>query len=101
MLQNLLILPLIISLMIIGIHATTWQKMIFYHPAKWLKSKLPVWLHKPLFSCVICMSSVWSLLFMCIFGFPKWHFMPFVILIVAGINTIITSIIAQIIPDEE
>jgi len=85
--------------MTIGIHAATWENMIFHKPALWLKNHLPIWVHKPLFSCAICMSSVWSVVFWVVFNF---HFvlLPFVILATAGLNTIFTGIIAHIIPDE-
>lgn len=94
-------LSLIVSLMTVGIHATTWEGMIFNRLAEWLKKRLPMWICKPLFSCAICMSSVWTLVFMCFFGFPAWYFVPLIMLIVAGMNTIITATISNIIPDEE
>jgi hypothetical protein len=75
--------------------------MIFHRPAKYLKSRLPEWVCKPLFSCPVCMSSVWSLVFLGVFGIPDWEFIPVIILMVAGLNTIIVSQIATIIPDED
>lgn len=54
---------------------------------------------KPLFFCPICMSSFWSMLFWIIWEF---QFNPiFMILLVAGINTVLTAVIAPIIPDNE
>jgi hypothetical protein len=99
--QTLILITVIISLATTGIHVTAWRGMIFYKPARYLKNKLPKWIHKPLFSCPICMSSAWSLAFFGVFGFPDWVFIPVVVLMVAGLNTVIVSLIANIIPDEE
>jgi len=98
---DLLLLSFIISLVTIGIYSTTWRGMIFHKPSKWLLSKLPLWVCKPLFACSICMSSAWSLIFFAIFGFPDLILIPVVIFTAAGINTIATASVSNIIPDEE
>jgi len=99
--ENLIIAALIISLVTAGLFASTWRQMIFHRPAIWLKKTLPVWLYKPLCGCMICMSSVYSILFWLIFRTFNILYLPLVIPMVAGINTIITAIITPIIPDEQ
>jgi hypothetical protein len=99
--MELIFITLTVSLAGIGIHASTWRGMIFHRPSQYLKGKLPKWIHKPLFSCPICMSSVWSVVYFAVFGLPDWVFIPLVILMVAGLNTVIVSLISTIIPDEE
>jgi len=97
----MLLTVLMISLITIGIFVTTWENMIFYKPAKWLKSKLPEWLHKPLFSCPICMASFWTLFLVSIFDIRKLIYSPIIILLVAGLNTIFLSIYSHLIPDDK
>jgi hypothetical protein len=98
---TLVLIALTVSLASIGAYTTTWKGMIFHRPAKYLKGKLPQWICKPLFSCPVCMSSAWTLLYFAVFGFPDWMFVPVAILMVAGLNTVIVSLIATIIPDED
>jgi hypothetical protein len=98
--EKMILFTLIISLCTVGVHATTWEKMIFHRPATWLKRKLPVWIYKPAFDCMICMSSVYSILFWIIFGTFNIIYLPVVILTVAGINAILTAILSPILPDE-
>jgi hypothetical protein len=47
------------------------------------------------------MSSVWSIAYFAVFGFPDTVFIPLIVLMVAGLNAVIVSLIAGIIPDEE
>jgi hypothetical protein len=98
---TLVLIAITISLLTVGIYATTWKGMIFHKPAKYIKNRLPEWVCKPLFSCPVCMASVWSLVFFAVFGLPEWPFIPVVILMVAGLNTVIVSLIINIIPDKE
>jgi hypothetical protein len=46
------------------------------------------------------MSSIWGTMFFLVFNTEKWYYLPVVILITAGINTVFTAIISDIIPDE-
>lgn len=52
---------------------------------------------KPVFGCLICMSSVWTIIFWLID--PNFLLVP-MILIVAGINTVLVAIIKDIMPYE-
>lgn len=36
------------------------EGMILGKPGEWMKLRLPEWLHKPLFSCPACMSSIYG-----------------------------------------
>lgn len=98
--KETLIQALCISLMITGIYATTWNDMIFHKPAmalkKWLTAKGVNTLYKPIFGCLICMSSVWTLLGWIITGFG-FKLIP-VMLCVAGINTLLTALVYEFTP---
>lgn len=50
------------SLLILGINCLFWPGMLLFKLVKPL-SKLPELLRKPLFECMICMSSVWGTVF--------------------------------------
>lgn len=119
-----LIIALKISLIIMAIYASGWKEMIFYSTFNKIESiirrlsfimfyrsradklecnvkdiKAVKMIVKPLFRCPICMSSFYTLLFWIIWAFS---FNPvLMILYVAGINTVLTAIIAPIIPDNE
>ena len=107
---------LTISLITTAIFAAGWKGMIFhnlfnkieYHIVKISSVFLTkmTTLHrvdkvicKPLFRCAICMSSFWTVVYWLLSGF-NFNVVK-MILIVAGINTIITALISQITPDEE
>lgn len=106
MIEHLLI-TIVIGLMCLGINATTWDGMIFCDIAnkaqhfiytrltKIFKRKSNVkiicyMVCKPLFRCVICMASVWTIIF--------WIFMRFefnvilMMLTVCGFNVVLRSI---------
>lgn len=62
--MNLVIHPLVCSLCIILIHVSTWKGMVNYPAAEWLTfSKVPVFIKKPLYMCMVCMCSIWGLLY--------------------------------------
>ena len=104
-----------ISLLILGIYVTTWPGMIFYKPARFIYKTLARFIHllgaertkahevaliicKPFFRCLICMSSVWTIV---IWLVDDHYFMLLpMILVVAGLNTLIVSLIKDIIPYE-
>lgn len=65
---NLLLEILLIGLFCNGLYISAEEGMIFYEPAKWLKSK-PDWLSKPIISCVYCMASFWGSLLHIPLGF--------------------------------
>jgi len=48
------------SVFINGLKSTFGKEMIFEKVGIFLKSKLPIYLYKPLIGCVQCMSSVWG-----------------------------------------
>ena len=97
--ENLIISALIISLYTTGLFVACWRGMVFGKLSKFIANKLPIWIHKPLFSCSVCMSSIHSCLFWILFHPFKILYLPFIILSVAGINTIITAIISPMMPD--
>lgn len=113
LIQSLLI-ALTISLCCVAIHVSTWQGMILhsvsisvekvlaktFNKVLWLSvpkaTELSLYLLKPVFRCMICMSSIWTVLF--------WLFWDFnlvlIMLCVCGINTLFTALISNILPDE-
>ncbi|NDW19867.1 hypothetical protein D0T53_13260 [Dysgonomonas sp. 216] len=105
-LVQMLLIALVISICCIGIFATTWKDMIFYSLSikieKWFVKitsfKIGVALCKPLFRCPICMSSFWTVMAWIISGFS--FNLLLMILLVCGLNTVLTSIISNILPDE-
>lgn len=85
-----------ISLIITAIHVSMLHGMIFDFVREWLETKLPEWLQKPLFSCIICMGGVWTLiLFPILYGFIDFRII-FVVLQVIGLNTIISILISKL-----
>ncbi|PXV61190.1 hypothetical protein CLV62_12523 [Dysgonomonas alginatilytica] len=109
-----LLQALVISLCCVAIHVTTWKGMILHSTSKTLDKSLRAFFRKffymsegkswnltlylltPIYRCIICMSSFWTIMF--------WFFWNFnlglMILVVCGINTIITAIISNLLPDE-
>lgn len=104
-----------ISLLILGIYVTTWPGMIFYKPANFFYKTLVRFIHflgiewtkahdvaeivcKPFFRCLICMSSVWTTVIW-LLDDHSFMLLP-MILVVAGLNTLIVSLIKDIIPYE-
>lgn len=88
-----------ISLIILGIHAAMQDGMILERPRVSIQNAMDKifgvvwseWLQKPLFSCVTCMSSVWSIVLSPYFGM-SWYDVPVVILTVAGLNFVIDTL---------
>lgn len=118
MLTNYLLTASLISLYCTGIYVATRKGMILYSFRKAIEGLLlstinrlfgirvqdpyrtALTICKPLFGCLMCMSSVWTLFFFLVFGIDWWNIL-FLIPIVAGINSIINSLIINIIPDED
>jgi len=107
-----------ISLICVGIYATTWPGMIFCRLARWIEAKIlslcklftkemtvahrwVLTICKPLFGCLICMSSFWTIFYWIISGSPLSIHIVSLMLTVCGINVIITAVISHLIPDED
>ncbi len=58
---ELLIRVILTAFGIVFIHSTTWEGMIFGRVRRWMY-RAPVWLRKPTYMCMICMTSVWGTL---------------------------------------
>jgi len=88
----MLLIALKLSLIITGIYTSTQDGMIFGFIRPLLFS-LPVWLKKPLYLCLTCMASFWTLALWLLFANAyTWHVIP-VVFIVAGLNSIVISIL--------
>lgn len=99
-----------ISLMITAIYASTREGMIFYSIRtktetildKIIGEKASGIISKPLFECLVCMSSIWTLILFYIFwdGYfisliDALRYLANLILIVCGINALISIIISK------
>lgn len=101
---NLIEIPLLFSLAILGIYVSfQWPGMILRPVKEKLDTLLPYTLTKPLYNCPICMSSFWTLTLgslCCVCGFMPvsvlphgaalWQYAAVLVLlipVVAGINT--------------
>jgi len=85
-----------VSLACLAIHVSiAHQGMIFnwlYEPAKTLTSD---WLAKPLFDCLTCMGSFWTLLFWAVYLKPFGFDLLFSILIIVGLNKLICAFLER------
>jgi len=63
---------LIISLIVLFLHATTWEGMIF-NAVKNVISPDKGWLYKPIYGCPICMTPWWGTLIYLIFFPFTWQ----------------------------
>ena len=94
-----MIIALKISLITIALYKCFQEQMIFYKIGLFIEnsfnklfgSGLSEWLRKPLYMCVLCMSSFWTLALSPYFIYIKnqliWADVPETIFIVCGINT--------------
>jgi len=92
-----------ISLISTGVHMCTRDSFILAKPRAAYQTlfdrifgvKTSEILSKPITECLICQSSFWSIILFWIFGI-KFVYLPFLILSVCGLNTIITAKIKDI-----
>ena len=54
-----------------------------------------VWLSKPLYKCVVCMASLWTVLFWVLLDKPLTIHLLFAVLICAGINKILCAFLEK------
>ncbi len=120
MIIQYLLIAISISLVTTAIHVMTWTGMLFSDIADSVENKILTFCHnicakmryvhcvdkticKPLFRCLICMSSFWGLMAWAVLRFYYgYYFNPvLLILLVCGINTLITSVISNLLPDGE
>lgn len=84
----------IIAFSCIGIHvAFTWKGMIFKGVGDYLDLRLNKYIKKPLFACPMCMASLWSNMYWLVFNPLPLIMLPIMILLVCGINTLLSSAI--------
>lgn len=88
-----------ISLIILAIHVSMWQGMIFgwlrIAVANWIDKLNMGWIKKPLFDCLICMGGWYSIvIYLILWGFDINMFK--IMLEVIGINTIISGLISRL-----
>jgi hypothetical protein len=67
---------IILSLISIGICATTWTDMIFDKPARIIEVIIGEFWAKPIFGCFICATFWWSIVSCLILGWPIYLALP-------------------------
>lgn len=99
---DLLTFCLTTSFATIGIHgAICWQGMIFNEAKIYLDAYVPQSLQKPLYSCIICMGSIWSILgylLLWVIHQTPFHLvlLPVAIFFVAGFNAVLSLVMAYL-----
>ncbi len=73
-----------------------WPGMILHPLLPYLERHAPLWLHKPLFDCLVCMSSIWTIVLWLLWGYGLSLLLILQILVVAGINTFASLIISYL-----
>lgn len=82
------------ALIIAGIKLATDEGMLL-HPLT--NIRLPVWLRKPLYACVTCMASIWSIpVFLFEYGIDNAYLWPFYVLALAAVSTAMFGLIDRI-----
>ncbi len=96
---DLILFCICVSLACTIIHiAVTWDGMVLNFIGKWHGErieKMPsvAWFYKPLFSCLICMCSFWTIIFWLLYIKPITFELLFAILITGGINVVIRCVL--------
>lgn len=90
-LVQLLLISLITSLQIVFVHILFWPGMLFEFMRE---NKLPSLIQKPLYDCVICMTSFWGTLLWVFEWQTTVQFFPF-LFTVGGISVLISGIIGR------
>lgn len=93
------------SFMIAGLHLVTAPGQLLSGLGEWVENNSPQWVHKPLLSCMLCMSSVWGTVWWAVLSqvielplqitLTMW---PVYVLALAGING---TLAALLFPDQE
>lgn len=92
----------IISLICLGINVLFWKGMILHKFGKALEYTMQDskfnWILEPLYSCPICMASIWTFIYWLYTG---CHFDLIAVMIaVCGLNTVLLSVVQNIIEDD-
>ena len=96
-----------ISLCIVAVYECTQEGMILHRARAWAATQMDrrlgdarsEWLQKPLWGCLICMSSIWGLIFSVAFEVALID-VPLTILMVCGVNSLINRVIINLLRNE-
>lgn len=92
---NALYLLLLNALFIFGIHTLFSEGHLLEGAGKVIEREIGSYWSKPLFLCVLCMSSIYGtagfILGVFYYGFPFWMWVPYCIAL-CGLNTIINDL---------
>lgn len=85
------------SLSILAIYVCiNWPGMIFNRALPYLEEYTPAFIKKPLYECLICMSSIWGGSIYLIY-FKSLHLdIVWAVLIIAGINTLLCLLLEKL-----
>jgi len=94
--MELLLFCIQVSLACLTIHvAIAHNGMIFNFLAPILETSLPEWFRKPLYECMVCMCSFWTVFFWVAYVKPVSCELIFAVLIVGGINKLICAFLER------
>lgn len=93
----------IISLICLGVNVLFWRNMVLYKFGKALEYTMQdskfSWILEPLYSCPICMASVYSIIYW-IYTDYSFNLIP-VMLAVCGLNTVLLSLVQNIVDKDD
>ena len=99
---ELFVFCLLVSLFCTGIFIVmNGEDMLLVQVANFLSSRLAEWICKPLFECLPCMASIWSVVLWLAWQRSLSFTLLVVIPIVCGMNGIVSSIIKNLFDGEE
>lgn len=92
-----------VSLIITGFYVASQPGYLLEYPKGWIATlfdrilgKYSKPLQKPLWGCMLCMSSLWTISLSLLFGWFSLIELPFAILTVCAINALILSVIKDV-----
>lgn len=99
---ELFVFCLLVSLFCTGLHIImNFDEMLLVPVANFLSTHLAEWICKPLFECLPCMASVWSVVLWLVWKGSLSFTVLFVMFVVCGMNGIVSSIIKNLFDGEE
>ncbi len=82
-----------------GSHLPLWvknnpypKKRVLWFVKKYGDLYLPIWLRNPLYDCVFCMASAWSIASALLFGIQEWYYIFPMILATCGLSFILNRL---------
>jgi len=83
------------ALFIWGWHVLFNEGMILGKLGEWMTEKLPEWLHKPLFSCPACQSSIYGTIGFFMFVREELYIWPIYCVCLCGLNYLLAKLTSK------